>query len=177
MYGNGNSWKYDLPLPATLTPTEKQELQTIEERLTKVLTADKVSQGKIDKAYATFQKAQIQRSGNGFTGAPLVVPDDKLNRKKGEISLNDLETMLSGFAYDAYYNQSKDAEHKYFLVWDYAMNQGFAFGSGMGTNHHYGYQIRKIYTTAWLMRDKIRQAPTCDNLFNTIVLGSLTGNP
>lgn len=106
--------EYDLPLPATLTPTEKQELQTIEERLTKVLTADKVSQGKIDKAYATFQKAQIQRSGNGFTGAPLVVPDDKLNRKKGEISLNDLETMLSGFAYDAYYNQSKDAEHKYF---------------------------------------------------------------
>ena len=73
--------EYDLPLPATLTPTEKQELQTIEERLTKVLTADKVSQGKIDKAYATFQKAQIQRSGNGFTGAPLVVPDDKLNRK------------------------------------------------------------------------------------------------
>lgn len=48
--------EYDLPLPATLTPTEKQELQTIEERLTKVLTADKVSQGKIDKAYATFQK-------------------------------------------------------------------------------------------------------------------------
>lgn len=74
--------EYDLPLPATLTPTEKQELQTIEERLTKVLTADKVSQGKIDKAYATFQKAQIQRSGNGFTGAPLVVPDDKLNRKR-----------------------------------------------------------------------------------------------
>ena len=160
--------EYDLPLPATLTPTERQELQTIEERLTKVLTADKVSQGKIDKAYATFQKAQIQRSGNGFTGAPLVVPDDKLNRKKGEISLNDLETMLSGFAYDAYYNQSKDAEHKYFLVWDYAMNQGFAFGSGMGTNHHYGYQIRKIYTTAWLMRDKIRQAPTCDNILSTL---------
>lgn len=76
--------------------------------------------------------------------------------------------MLSGFAYDAYYNQSKDAEHKYFLVWDYAMNQGFAFGSGMGTNHHYGYQIRKIYTTAWLMRDKIRQAPTCDNILSTL---------
>ena len=92
--------EYDLPLPATLTPTEKQELQTIEERLTKVLTADKVSQGKIDKAYATFQKAQIQRSGNGFTGAPLVVPDDKLNRKKGEIETDRkrLENQQQGLA-------------------------------------------------------------------------------
>ncbi len=44
-------------------------------------------------------------------------------------------------------------------MFDYAIDQGFAFGSGMGTNHHYGYQIRKIYTTAWLMRDEIYKHP------------------
>ncbi len=118
----------------------------------------------MSKAYNTFKTAAIRPSGNGFTGAPIVAPDE-LNRQKGEISLNDLEDMLSGFAYDACYNHSAQSMKNYFLVWDYAINQGFAFGSGMGTNHHYGYQIRKIYTTAWLMRDAIWKAPIGTTFF------------
>lgn len=38
---------------------------------------------------------------------------------------------------------------------DHAIDQGFAFGHGNGTNHHYGYNVRKIYDAMWLMRDKI----------------------
>ena len=140
---------YDIPLSKSLTTNEKEELHTIE------------------KAYITFQKAHIRHSMSGFTGAPIVAPDE-LDRSKGEMSWNDIETMLSGFAYDAYYNKSKDSENKYFLVWDYAINQGFAFGSGMGTNHHYGYQVRKIYSTAWLMRDKIWKAANRDNILATL---------
>lgn len=80
--------------------------------------------------------------------------------------------MLSGFAYDAYYNHSAQSAKNYFLVWDYAINQGFAFGSGMGTNHHYGYQVRKIYTTAWLMRDAIWKAPNRDNILSALIFWS-----
>ena len=118
-----------------------------------------------------FQKANIQRSGTGFTGAPILTPDE-LDRSKGEISWNDLETMLSGFAYDAYYNHSETSRQNYFTVWDFAINQGFSFGSGMGTNHHYGYQVRKIYTTAWLMRDVIWKAPNRDNILSTLIFWS-----
>lgn len=120
----------------------KQELATIEARLTEALDIKKAPRKDVSKAYNTFKTAAIRPSGNGFTGAPIVAPDE-LNRQKGEISLNDLEDMLSGFAYDACYNHSAQSMKNYFLVWDYAINQGFAFGSGMGTNHHYGYQIRK----------------------------------
>ena len=130
----------------------------MEQRLTTALDIQKAPKEAVSKAYDVFQKTNIQRSGTGFTGAPILTPDE-LDRSKGEISWNDLETMLSGFAYDAYYNHSESSRQNYFTVWEFAINQGFSFGSGMGTNHHYGYQVRKIYTTAWLMRDAIWKTP------------------
>ena len=164
-------YHYDLPLSESLTTDEKQELATVEARLTAILDTPKAPKKGISKAYSTFKAANIRPSSNGFTGAPVVAPDE-LNRRKGELSWNDLEDMLSGFAYDAYYNHSAQSAKNYFLVWDYAINQGFAFGSGMGTNHHYGYQVRKIYTTAWLMRDAIWKAPNRDNILSALIFWS-----
>ena len=164
-------YQYDLPLSESLTTDEKQELATVEARLTAILDTPKTPKKGISKAYSTFKAANIRPSSNGFTGAPVVAPDE-LNRRKGELSWNDLEDMLSGFAYDAYYNHSAQSAKNYFLVWDYAINQGFAFGSGMGTNHHYGYQVRKIYTTAWLMRDAIWKAPNRDNILSALIFWS-----
>lgn len=164
-------YQYDLPLSESLTTDEKQELATVEARLTAILDTPKAPKKGISKAYSTFKAANIRPSSNGFTGAPVVAPDE-LNRRKGELSWNDLEDMLSGFAYDAYYNHSAQSAKNYFLVWNYAINQGFAFGSGMGTNHHYGYQVRKIYTTAWLMRDAIWKAPNRDNILSALIFWS-----
>lgn len=164
-------YQYDLPLPIALTKNERDELHNVETRLDHVLALSMPSKESINDAYETFRKANIKRSLSGFTGAPIVAPDE-LDRSKGEMSWNDIETMLSGFAYDAYYNNSQDAENKYFLVWDFAIDQGFAYGSGMGTNHHYGYQVRKIYSAAWLMRDKIWKSPNCDNIISTLLFWS-----
>lgn len=164
-------YDYDLPLPDSLNQKEREELRTIEQRLTAALDIKKAPTEAIAKAYKVFGKAAIRKSGNGFTGAPVLAPDE-LNRKAGEISWNDLETMLSGFAYDAYCNHSSTALKNYFTVWDFAINQGFAYGSGMGTNHHYGYQVRKIYTTAWLMRDAIWKVPNRDNILSALIFWS-----
>lgn len=160
---------YDIPLASKLTEQQKSDLKTIEQRLTDFLEVEKAPKGRINAAYKTFEKAAIHPSaaGTGFVGAPIVAPDE-LNRKKGEMSLNDIETMLSGFAIDAYYNQNETSRKNYFTVFDYAMDQGFAFGSGMGTNHHYGYQIRKVFTTAWLMRDAIYKHPHRDAYLSTL---------
>lgn len=164
-------YDYDLPLPNSLNKKEIEDLRTIEQRLTTTLDIKKAPSEAIVKAYTVFKKANIQRSGTGFIGAPIVAPDE-INRKAGEISWNDLETMLSGFAYDAYYNHSSTGLKNYLTVWDFAINQGFAYGSGMGTNHHYGYQVRKIYTTAWLMRDAIWKAPNRDNILSALIFWS-----
>ena len=160
---------YDIPLPSKLSSEQKKELKTIEQRLTDFLDVKKAPQGQVNAAYKTFEKAAITPSaaGTGFTGMPVVAPDEQ-DKKKGEMSWNDIETMLAGFAYDACYNQNETSKKNYFTVFDYAIDQGFAFGSGMGTNHHYGYQIRKIYTTAWLMRNEIYKHPHRDVYLSTL---------
>ena len=43
------------------------------------------------------------------------------------------------------------------LTLDHAIEQGFAFGSGMGTSHHYGYDIRGIYKAIWLTRNELAE--------------------
>lgn len=156
-------YEYDLPLPATLSGKQQQELEQVEERMNQLLGNGKANGENTTAAYKKFRKAGIRPSGNGYAGAPLLAPDE-VKRAEGELSWNDLEIMLSGFANDAYYNNSEEARQNYFTVWAYAIDQGFAYGSGMGTNHHYGYQVRKIYTTAWLMRESIWQSPQCDEI-------------
>ena len=167
-------WKWEQqtyanPLLPKLDAQQKKDLKTIEERLSTFLELDAVPQGQIKKAYATFEKAAIapSKAGSGFVGAPVVAPDE-LNKKKGELTWADLETMLSGFAYDAYYNHNAEAKKNYFTVFDYAIDQGFAFGSGMGTNHHYGYRVRKIFTTAWLMRQAIYKHAHAEDYLSTL---------
>ena len=160
---------YDTPLASKLTARQAKDLKTIEQRLTDFLEVKKAPKKQVDAAYETFKRADIRPSaaGTGFTGTPIVAPDEQ-NKKIGEMSWNDIETMLSGFAYDVYCNRNETSKKNYFTVFDYAIDQGFAFGSGMGTNHHYGYQIRKIYTTAWLMRDEIYKHPHRDAYLSTL---------
>lgn len=52
----------------------------------------------------------------------------------------------------------KTALERYFLVADHLIWQGIDAGSGMGTNHHYGYQIRGWANALWMLRDEIREA-------------------
>ena len=50
-----------------------------------------------------------------FIGTPIVAPDEQ-DKKKGEMSWNDIETMLSGFAYDAYYNQNETSKKTLYCI-------------------------------------------------------------
>ena len=165
--------EYDPDIIASITQADIQGLHVVEQKLTQYLTVDhSMKKDDIKRANQIYAKAQIRRSNIGFIGAPLVAHDDNLKRKSGELSLNDLETMLSGFAYDMYYNHSTSSEEKYITVWRYAISQGFAFGSGMGTNHHYGYQTRKIFTSAWLVRDKIRKSSYHNEILSALLFWS-----
>ena len=84
---------YDIPLPSKLSSEQKKELKTIEQRLTDFLEVKKAPQGPINAAYKTFEKAAISPSiaGTGFIGTPIVAPDEQ-DKKKGEMSWNDIET-------------------------------------------------------------------------------------
>ena len=147
-------YQYDLPLQA-VSSSQQKDIQTISQRLT-AQVAPENGKGNATKALSIANNAKIRRVDGKMTGAPLV-SNDELNKKAGDIGLSDLETMLFGFAGDWYYNKNEESKQAFFDVFEYAIQQGFAFGSGLGTNHHYGYQIRDIYKAAWMMRDLLKE--------------------
>lgn len=147
-------YKYDLPLEP-LNSSQKQDIEQLSRRLTAQI-APETGKGNANRAQSIAEKAGIHRVNGKMTGAPMV-SNDELNKKAGEIGLSDLETMLFGFAGDWYYNKNEASKQAFFDVFEYAMQQGFAFGSGLGTNHHYGYQVRDIYKAAWMMRDLLKE--------------------
>ena len=152
-------YAYEEPL-REITSEEKTQLDAVKSRVESILTATMSSVPYINgtiipRALENLKKAAIRRTGDGgITGAPLL-SNDECNRPKGELRLDDIENMLYAFALNSYLNNSSKYDDDFFLVMDHAIDQGFAFGHGNGTNHHYGYNVRKIYDAMWLMRDKI----------------------
>ncbi len=109
----------------------------------------------IPRALELFKKSALRRLDDGtVVGAPLLSPDE-CNTKRGELNIANLERMLYAFALSHAVVGDSSHNDDFFLIFDHAIEQGFAYGSGMGTNHHYGYNVRKIYDAVWLMREEI----------------------
>ncbi len=152
-------YEYEQPL---VEPSAEQVkmLSDVKSRIESIVTANMssiqyINSTIIPRALKNYEKANIRYNANGvIVGAPLL-SNDECNRPKGEMRLDDIENMLYAFALNSFMNGDNKYDDNFFKVFDYAINQGFAFGHGNGTNHHYGYNIRKIYDAAWLMRDKI----------------------
>lgn len=164
-------YTYDFAAADRLSDADRQALARIEQRLDAHLRSQTAPAPFIRKAYELFEQAGIRPSGTGFTGAPVVAPDE-LDKRAGELSWTHLDTMLLGFASDYVTNGTPQAATHYFTVWRYAIDQGFAYGSGMGTNHHYGYRVRGIYTGAWLMREAIYRHPAKNDILRTLAFWS-----
>lgn len=154
-------FQYEEPLREP-TSEEKRMLDDAKSRIESIVTATMSSVPYINgtiipRALATLEKANIRRTPEGgIVGAPLL-SNDESNQSKGELRQGDIENMLNAFALNSHVNHDSKYDDDFFLVMDHAIDQGFAFGHGNGTNHHYGYNIRKIYDAMWLMRDKIAQ--------------------
>ncbi len=169
-------YEYDEPLHE-LSADEKKQLDLVKSRINAIVEANMSSGNYINgtiipRALKTFQNANIRRTEDGgIIGAPLL-SNDECNRPKGELRLDDIENMLNAFALNSYVNGDPKYDDDFFLVMDHAIDQGFAFGHGNGTNHHYGYNVRKIYDAMWLMRDKIAQRGKTDEYVRVLAYWS-----
>lgn len=60
-------YKYDIPLAKQLTADEKQDLATVEKRLTEALDVRVAPKKQVEKAYATFKKVQTTATETTLT--------------------------------------------------------------------------------------------------------------
>ena len=155
-----SQYEYDTPREE---PTAEQLsiIEKMSERVTEVIEATMSSPQYIKgtilpRAMKKWEEAGIRRLPDGtMIGAPYL-SNDECNRPKGELRMDDFENMCYAFALDYHLNGSKQHVEKFFMAFDHAVEQGLAFGSSMGTNHHYGYNIRRLYDAVWLMREEVK---------------------
>ena len=161
-----------------LTPVseqQKREVQEIEKRFRDMLyTPSKFTDkelGGIRKKYDTYK---ITYKNGKVTGLPIfmvrqaeayerMIPDwnkDMFTRLGME--MNEYFNLMKRIAI-AYNNASDtgvrdELKQKFLAMYDHITDQGVAYGSCWGNIHHYGYSMRGLFVSYFLMKDVLREA-------------------
>ena len=161
----GRLWEWEqYPEPEfkELTKAQTDMLRTVENRMDEWAATgnpgDKYTASTlIPRANDTYTKYGITRLQNGgITGAPLLY-DDEFNNSLGEMRIRYIQEIVYWYALDYLYTGNTSNVQKVVNAMDHAIDQGFAYGSGWGTNKHYGYQVRNLYKGIWIFRKELEK--------------------
>ena len=157
--------------------SQRQMLRKVEERMDtwaatgnpgKEYTAGTL----LKRVDAHFNKYKIGRRPDGsVTGAPLMC-DDEFNHGAGEMRIRFIQEIVYWCALDYMYTGNTSNIPRVIDAMDHALDQGFAYGSGWGTNHHYGYQIRELYKGLWILRKPLSEAGKLQEYIETLTYWS-----
>ena len=119
-----------------------------------------------------FAKYGIKRLPDGsVTGAPLM-SDDEFNHSLGEMRIRFIQEIVYWCALDYMYTGNTSNVPRVIDALDHALDQGFAYGSGWGTNHHYGYQVRDLYKGVWILRKELAKSGKLDEYVRALTYWS-----
>lgn len=144
-----------------------------------------VNQAKVDKLTKELTKYNITKNEDGsLVGLPLfyvyyaeafqhVIPkwDRSLFAKRGQ-EYKDYFTLMSKIAMNYINtddtNLQKQLADMFILMFDYAQDQGAAYGSGLGNASHYGYSFRGLFTSYFLMKDVLLKNDRLKEAYKTL---------
>lgn len=163
--------------PAEMDDAMRAELETVIARVDEWAAegnpGPEYTQGTLLKrADDLYSKYCLGRLPDGsVTGAPLL-SDDEFNNSLGEMRIRFIQDLIYWYALDYLYTGNRSNVDRVIVAMDHAIDQGFAFGSGWGTNHHYGYQIRNLYRGLWILRKEIEAAGRLEEYSRTLAYWS-----
>lgn len=143
--------RYDLPIPSSLTAKETADLDKVYHNIKNQLRGGKLTPS--DEKKLRELQSILNISDDGCKGAPLMQKD---NMKPGDAKYDQLSNLLSLTARGWYIHKNPKYKTEFIKAVRYMLHQGYAYESGMGTNHHYGYQIRDMYGAIWWMEDVLK---------------------
>ena len=145
-----------------LGATMSESLKTMAEHLDSYYESEMPGGGNYDpvsyrdKLEKQWQTLNITRLADGTVkGAPIVSNDETT---ASDILMQKAFDVMYRYAMDYHITKDKAALERFFIVADHIIWQGIDYGSGMGTNHHYGYNIRGWNNSLWLLRKEIAEA-------------------
>ncbi len=139
-------------LPQHVTPEESSELTRVYGRVKQLLKKKSLSEN--EKEDLRRLVALFAISDDGTKGAPLMQND---NAEEGDVHFGQLNRLIDLTARGWYMDGDQEMKEMFVKTVRYMLQQGFAYESGMGTNHHYGYQIRDLFGAVWWMEDVLRE--------------------
>ena len=169
-------WEWEQYPPLEVVPVtagQEEMLELVEARLDESVRSGNSSENYVrntllKRADDTYSKYNIHRLPDGsISGAPLL-SDDEFNNSLGEMRIRFIGQAINYYAQDYAYTGNTSNIGKVIDLMDHAIDQGFAYGSGQGTNHHYGYQIRELYRGMWMLRDEIAAAGKTDEYLKVL---------
>ncbi|QZT36744.1 hypothetical protein K5X82_16070 [Halosquirtibacter xylanolyticus] len=144
-----------IPLKGSLTAAEQKELETFTDNIYASLSKS-ISSGDVTKAKNFYNNINIQRVDGQITGKPYVSNDEAdLDKADDDIKMKDINKYLYLLAKAAKTNKDAEALEMYINMMDWAIDQGFAYNSGMGTNHHYGYNFTGFCESILLLQEEL----------------------
>ena len=176
----GRLWEWEqYPEPEfkELTKAQTDMLRTVENRMDEWAATgnpgDKYTASTlIPRAEDTYSKYGITRlPDGGITGAPLLY-DDEFNNSLGEMRIRYIQEIVYWYALDYLYTGNTSNVQKVVNAMDHAIDQGFAYGSGWGTNKHYGYQVRNLYKGIWIFRKELEKLGKLEEYAKVLVYWS-----
>ncbi len=154
--------QYPEPEFVQLDDSQKETLREVERRIDEWAATGNPGQEYtlntlMKRNHDAIEKYGIRRMPDGsIIGAPLL-SDDEFNNSKGEMRIRFIQEIVYWYALEYLYTGSQEHLQQVIDAMDHAIDQGFAYGSGQGTNHHYGYQVRDIYRGIWILRKPLAE--------------------
>lgn len=132
-----------------------------------------MSDDKFDKIKAAYDKFEIVRDGDKVYGRPLIynriigdyftelpgTKDEKFEGiQKWRPEFGNTFLNIAKLYTVTHSNKLKaELENMFINLFDYALDQGFDYGEGLGWIHHYSYIIREHAPAFYLMRDVLKK--------------------
>ena len=179
----GNHWlfalKYsqltpDIPLEATVSNTQKQEIQMIEKRLRGIICpAGEVTPQTIAGLRKAYEHYGIVYKDGKISGLPLfygraaeayerIIPNWKGNlMAANNMDVSSFFNLMNRIA--VAYNNTANSQDKatlkqmFMAMYDHITDQGVAYGSCLGNITHYGYSFRPFFTAYFLMKEVFKE--------------------
>ncbi len=150
-----STYIYETALPASVTTEESAAFAEIRSRISSSIIGNAPSSSRITAMRNEFAALNIQRNGDNITGNAFVSADE-YDASNNDKRLNDLDALIYDMAKAWHHNQEAGFDQMIIDMLDWLYDQGLAVGSGLGTNHHYGYQFRNFPKAIFLMKEMLK---------------------
>ncbi|MGZ2369535.1 chondroitinase family polysaccharide lyase [Ancylomarina sp. YFZ004] len=146
----------DIALQSILSPSDKAGLEQLDVNFIAAYKGSPLDKKAEKKVKDKFRKFGIHRLKSGIVGNPFVSKDEAV-KKSQDLTLEKVEKVFYSLAQHYYNTKDEESKSMFLDLLDHLMDQGLAYGSAIGTNHHYGYQFRKYPPAIFLMKEVLKE--------------------